>query len=36
MVPDNRRIMSRILLHTRHEVGGHSLRLEDLAPLSIR
>ena len=24
------------LPHTRHEVGGHSLRLEDLAPLHIR
>ena len=35
MVPDNRSIMSRILPHTRHGVGGHSLRLEDLAPLSI-
>ena len=24
------------LPHTRHGVGGHSLRLEDLAPLPIR
>ena len=24
------------LPHTRHGVGGHSLRLEDLAPLFIR
>ena len=36
MVPGSRRIMSRILPHTRHGVGGHSLRLEDLAPLSIQ
>ena len=32
MVPDSRRIMSRILPHTQHGVGGDSLRLEDLAP----
>ena len=36
MVLGNKRIMSRILPHTRHGAGDHSLRLEDLAPLSIR
>ena len=36
MVPGSRRIMSKILAHTRHGVGGHSVRLEDLVPLYIR